>query len=401
MASQKKFKYFRHHPFVIPVVVFLVLFFISMAAIIGFGGQTIGAPDKRVVVLYIDGQKQVLPTRAKTVGDLLKRLEIQPAPKDIVEPNAETEISSNNFTINFYSSRSVFVKDEDRAEVLITAEPTPEKIAEEAGFKLYPEDIVERRPIEIDPLAVLDGGLVAEEVIIDRATPVRISLYGKMFDVRTHASTVGDLVFERGIDPSQATIFPKSQTSIKKNDLIFVTDPGRRIITIEEPIPQSSEIVNDFSLAVGERKVKNEGRPGKKAVLYEISKDGETRKILREVVLEKPVNKIIGQGIQVIVSNPSANVKLGQQMASSSYGWTGSEWLCLYSLWQRESGWSNTAGNPTTGAYGIPQALPGSKMGPGWQSDPTVQIRWGLGYIAGRYGTPCNAYQNFLNIGWY
>lgn len=85
-------------------------------------------------------------------------------------------------------------------------------------------------------------------------------------------------------------------------------------------------------------------------------------------------------------------MQTGQRMAARR-GWTGSEWVCLYRLWSRESGWvvekANYAGS---GAYGIPQALPGSKMGPGWQHSAITQIRWGLKYIAGRYGTPCGAW---------
>ena len=64
-------------------------------------------------------------------------------------------------------------------------------------------------------------------------------------------------------------------------------------------------------------------------------------------------------------------------------------------MWDHESGWRVNATNPYTGAYGIPQALPGSKMatvGPDWQTNPATQITWGLNYIQGRYGTPCNAW---------
>jgi hypothetical protein len=70
-------------------------------------------------------------------------------------------------------------------------------------------------------------------------------------------------------------------------------------------------------------------------------------------------------------------------------------------LFQRESGWSVTADNPTSDAYGIPQALPGSKMGPGWQSNPYVQIRWGINYTYSRYGGPCAANSAQLRQGWY
>lgn len=81
-------------------------------------------------------------------------------------------------------------------------------------------------------------------------------------------------------------------------------------------------------------------------------------------------------------------------------GWGNDQYSCLVSLWNRESHWNVYASNPS-GAYGIPQALPGSKMGAGWQTDPTVQITWGLGYIAGRYGTPCGAWAHSQSSGWY
>jgi hypothetical protein len=74
----------------------------------------------------------------------------------------------------------------------------------------------------------------------------------------------------------------------------------------------------------------------------------------------------------------------------------------LISLWDRESGWNPTLKNAEgSSAYGIPQALPGSKMGKGWQKDPDVQIKWGLKYITSRYGTPINAWAEFNEKGWY
>lgn len=79
-----------------------------------------------------------------------------------------------------------------------------------------------------------------------------------------------------------------------------------------------------------------------------------------------------------------------------SYGWSSGQFSCLDSLWSRESGWNVTASNPD-GAYGIPQAMPGSKMasaGADWQTSAATQIRWGLGYIRGLYGSPCGAWSH-------
>jgi hypothetical protein len=86
------------------------------------------------------------------------------------------------------------------------------------------------------------------------------------------------------------------------------------------------------------------------------------------------------------------------------FGWSSSQFSCLEPLWERESGWDVTAENPSSGAYGIPQALSGSLMassGPDWQTDAATQIRWGLTYIQGRYGSPCGAWAHEEADGWY
>ena len=85
-------------------------------------------------------------------------------------------------------------------------------------------------------------------------------------------------------------------------------------------------------------------------------------------------------------------------------GWGTAEFNCLVQLWQRESGWRVSAYNASSGAYGIPQSLPGSKMqtaGDDWQTNPATQITWGLGYIASRYGTPCGAWAHSEEHNWY
>ncbi|WP_200936119.1 lytic transglycosylase domain-containing protein [Microbacterium sp. Leaf151] len=88
----------------------------------------------------------------------------------------------------------------------------------------------------------------------------------------------------------------------------------------------------------------------------------------------------------------------------SSRGWGDDQFSCLVSLWNKESGWNYQAYNASSGAFGIPQALPGSKMssaGADWQSNATTQISWGLGYISGRYGDPCGAWSHSQATGWY
>ncbi|MGO4594101.1 lytic transglycosylase domain-containing protein [Leifsonia sp. 2TAF2] len=99
------------------------------------------------------------------------------------------------------------------------------------------------------------------------------------------------------------------------------------------------------------------------------------------------------------IPSPGTAKDIAYQMLQQR-GWGDDQWGCLDQLWSRESGWRVNASNPS-GAYGIPQALPGSKMGPGWETDASVQISWGLGYIAGRYSTPCGAWAHSESDGWY
>lgn len=92
-----------------------------------------------------------------------------------------------------------------------------------------------------------------------------------------------------------------------------------------------------------------------------------------------------------------------RQMAASEYGWGDDQFSCLSSLWTKESGWNYKAYNPS-GATGIPQALPGSKMasaGGDWATNASTQIAWGLGYISSVYGTPCSAWGHSQATNWY
>lgn len=104
-------------------------------------------------------------------------------------------------------------------------------------------------------------------------------------------------------------------------------------------------------------------------------------------------------------SNPSpgSNKAVARTMMAS-FGFGADQWGCLESLWQKESGWNERAMNRYSGAYGIPQSLPGTKMasaGADWQTNAATQIKWGLGYIKGRYGTPCGAWGHSQRVGWY
>jgi len=144
----------------------------------------------------------------------------------------------------------------------------------------------------------------------------------------------------------------------------------------------------------------------------EAAKLGERQEVLsaRLAELEKSAASLVGLreaaarldstdllGVQVLGKGPQAAQAIAHSKVAS-YGWDEAEFSCLVALWTAESGWSWSATNPSSGAYGIPQSLPGWKMasaGSDWLTNPATQITWGMNYIRSVYGSPCTAYDRF------
>jgi len=104
------------------------------------------------------------------------------------------------------------------------------------------------------------------------------------------------------------------------------------------------------------------------------------------------------------VDSDASPKSIARQLMKRDHGWSGSQFRCYDKIIRGESGWKVHAKNPSSGAYGIPQALPGKKMasaGSDWRNNPATQITWGLGYVKSRYGTPCSAWSFKRSHGWY
>ena len=190
------------------------------------------------------------------------------------------------------------------------------------------------------------------------------------------------------------------------------------------------------SLPEGETKVETEGVDGLVRTTYEVTSKAGTevsRTPLSSSVVTEKVDEVVLVGTGSGAQKPAGEAGGGggggggeaapapapspagdgttpdgaQAIARSmmgSYGWGDGEFSCLQSLWNRESGWNYQAENASSGAYGIPQALPGSKMSSvagDWATNPSTQITWGMQYIQGRYGTPCSAWAHSESVGWY
>lgn len=366
----------------------MVLFFIVVAGFISFSGTTVGASDTRVVSLKIDGQEEIIPTRARTVADLLKRLNITLGEKDIVTPGLTTPIEQKGFSINLYRARPVLVVDGDVETVTYTAEPTPKAVAESVGITVYPEDILTETPVDTTNTSdLLSDGLIAEQVVINRAIPANLNLYGTPVAVRTHADTVGELVEEKGVKLNEGdTLQPEASTPVTANIQVFVVRVGQEIAQVEEDIAPPIQYVDDYELTLGRTQVQTPGIPGKKLVTYEIEQANGvevSRRIIQEIIVSQPT-------VQVVARGRKAPVVAGNKVEiMTAAGIPANQHYAADFIISRESGWRVNVLN-ARGCAGLGQACPGSKLAnacSSWQSDAVCQMRFFNTYAVNRYGS--------------
>ncbi|MHB1490010.1 MAG: aggregation-promoting factor C-terminal-like domain-containing protein, partial [Cellulomonas sp.] len=194
--------------------------------------------------------------------------------------------------------------------------------------------------------------------------------------------------------------------------VVLVTRAAQSGDSVTQAVPFAEVDVPDPTLSAGTRRVKVAGRAGLQVVTYSTKVVGGavvSRTPIATKTTIEPVTQVIRVGtmpvpsLANVVIAPGSAQEIGHQLVAAR-GWGDSEFACLLTLWDRESGWRVNASNGSSGAYGIPQALPGSKMasvGADWQTNPATQITWGLNYIAGRYATPCGALAHSQSAGWY
>ena len=362
------------------------------------------ASDQHVLTINDRGDEQVVITKAGTLGEALKLAGIEiSVGHDVVEPSLDSELVASNYSINIYRARPITVVDGVVKKNITTAEQTPERIAKAAGITIYSEDQTDFSA----PSDMLSNGS-SRVMSIDRATVVQFTLYGKHAEVRTRATTVEEFLKEKSIKigANDYLSVDKGQ-AISTGMTIELWREGKQTVTVEEEVDFEIEKVQDANREVGYREVKTPGVKGKRNATYEIEmKNGQeaSRTEIASVTIEEPKKQVEIIGAKLPTpTNPTEAQAIGKEMMLAA-GFGEDQWGCLYNLWMRESGWRTTAGNVSSGAYGIPQSLPASKMaafGDDYLTNPRTQIAWGLSYIKGRYGTPCGGWSAFQAKGWY
>jgi uncharacterized protein YabE (DUF348 family) len=369
-----------------------LIFGVAIVALIALyrgGTPTFRPSDSHVVFLFDNGRKQTIDTKAHTVGELIQRLPLNLIPEDVVEPSVDTPIVEDNFRINIYHARPVTIVDGTNKTVTLTAQKSARVVAQSAGLKVNPEDLA-----TFAPGSVKDN-TIGEQVLVSRATPITLNLYGTQVPSYTQAQTIAAMLSEKHIKLENGeTVDPGPQTKITPSMQIFILAKGSQVVTTEENIPFPTQNVNDITLSFGTTVVRQQGQPGKQAVTYLITaqKNGgePTRKIIQQAIIQTPVTQIVAVGATIDINGDKTSIMAAAGIPSSDYPYANF-------IVSHESGWRPTAANPS-GAYGLCQSLPGSKMasaGADWQTNPVTQLRWCNGY-ASRYGGWAGAYNHWL-----
>ncbi len=259
----------------------------------------VSAGSSSVVTIHADNEEYVVTTEADTVEGVIAHSEIELGENDVVEPGLDTEITSQSFNVNVYRARPTVIVDEDEDEKyrVETARTSPRLIAEEA------EEVEVHEKDKLDLELVTDflrSEYVGHKVIIDRATPVNVTLANKETVIRTHASTVKDMFKEADIKINENDIVkPGLDRAIKEKMDVSLTRVGFKTITKEERIDPPTETIQDNDRPLGYEEVEEKGKPGLVLVTYEVKyKNGEVvnRNRIRKIVEEKPEPRVVVMG---------------------------------------------------------------------------------------------------------
>lgn len=353
---------------------------------------TLQPSDNRIVIVTTDDGERTVPTNAKTVGELLERLEVTLNPGDVVEPSSDSEIFTDNYRVNVYRAKPVTLVDSGVEKHLLSAATTPRSISRQADLTVYAEDVFVAQP----PTNFTRSGSLGQIVHIQRSVPVALSLYGQPLNTRTQAKTVGELLTEKHVQLREGeTVQPEASTKLTPNMAVFVNSPGISVETVTEEIAFATETIEDQSLSFGTSAVRQQGTPGQRVVVYQINANTGERTKVQEIIAAEPVTHIVVRGLIINIPADKESVLRAAGISPSDYGY-------VNHIFSKESGW-NAAAASRNGYHGLGQTSLGNISGacPNWQNDPVCQTRFFTGYATRRYGSWQGAYNFWLNNHWW
>ncbi|MFD6165895.1 ubiquitin-like domain-containing protein [Oerskovia sp. NPDC060287] len=373
----------------------------TAVALVATGAVAYGSA-KKTVELDVDGQITSVSTYAGSVEGLLAEEGVRVTDRDLVAPAADAPLKNGADVVVRYGRQVTVQTDGAQSDVWLTALDADEAL---------------------ETLAARGGDvrLVASRSAADgRAElPVRLDADGPVnvvADGVTRTAPDGSIGVDAILEQQGIVLGEHDRVSVARDasadpavslvvHRVVVTDlPTTTPIPFETTVQEDANVYEDEAPTVAQ-----EGVEGVHTLVERVTTvDGveESREVVSDGVTSEPVAKIVVQGTKERPSGPAAAGsarEIGRQLVAAR-GWGGEQFACLDKLWTKESNWNSSATNPSSGAYGIPQSLPASKMasaGADWRTNPATQITWGLNYIAGSYGTPCAAWSHSQASNWY
>ncbi|MBD5786565.1 G5 domain-containing protein [Cellulosimicrobium terreum] len=365
-------------------------------AVAGTGAVTFDHARKTVTV-DVDGSVTTLSTTAGSVAGALGAAGVDVdaiSDRDSVVPDPSSPLRDGTDVVLRSATKVTVEAEGETDDVWLTALDADEAL-----------DTLAARGGDVRLVASRSGERADLGLELDTDGPVRVVVDGDIRTVDDGSVGMDGVLAEAGVELGELDrVSVRESTSDEAAVVVDVRrvevkrEKSTAAIAFETVTKSDSSRYSDDPAVV-----KTEGVTGTRTTVADVTLvDGseESRENVSEKVTKKPVDRVVVRGTKERPKDPKT---LGRLMAAE-HGWTGSQWTCLENLWNRESGWSTTADNPTSSAYGIPQALPGSKMatkGADWATNPETQIAWGLDYIAGSYGSPCGAWAHSQATSWY
>lgn len=380
----------------------LLLVVAGLVIVTSTNSSLFAAGDERFVSLYIDGKTQNVITDADTVGQVLDELNVGVHDSDTVEPSQDTKLTGVGYQVNVYRSRPVRVVHGGETVELRSASYSPELIAKEAGLKIYPEDEFIMEQVT----QLREGGFVGDKVTVDAATSVTLAFDDYKVKLRTQSETVGDLLDEYGLQlKGKDFSIPKTGARLSNDQKVTVVRVDKDVITEEKVIAHETVEEIDYTKPTSFRQVTTQGRDGRVVRSFRLVQRGTNepeKELISETIIDKARDEVVTVGgagsLAPTVTGDKKDWLNQSNISSSDHGYADA-------IVSRESGWRYTAWNAAgSSAYGLCQALPGSKMssaGADWKTNPVTQLNWCHSYAIGRYGSWAGAHAAWQRQHWW
>ncbi|MEO6500565.1 MAG: ubiquitin-like domain-containing protein [Jatrophihabitantaceae bacterium] len=380
------------------------LYGLVLAGLLG-GTASWATDDGKTVNLRIDGQDRRVQTAAADVRGVLDAAKITVGEHDLVAPELDAKVADGAAIVVRRGDLLHLTVNGKARDVWVNADSVDEALRQ-LGYGA--QNLVS----------------VSRSTRLDSSTGTRLSLTSpKLVTFKVDGKTVRVSSFgptlRQALEQAKLRLAPHDQisakvtTPVRDRQVVKITRVSYKYSVTRQGVPYGTVRQDDPNRAAGSTAVLTAGRDGLRQVTYQLRYvDGKLagRVVYDDHVVRSTVSRRIAVGTKQApapapVSAPVAS-GTAQQIAAgmvAARGWGGDQFSCLVSLWNKESGWRTDAYNPS-GAYGIPQSLPGDKMasaGADWRTNASTQISWGLGYIASVYGTPCSAWAHSQATNWY